>query len=155
MTPKFCEAILSQARNQSYVSNTIIDIVEASSTTSDGTLYLQCLERDKLTLTKWVATFITTNSNVYPNKDLPELPQSHPNDTDSLTMSRQTNTSWSQLRHILDNPSLAPSTAAEPVKPTVPHMIHTQPFTYAVAVNPHCNTPDVRHQLTHQLESHH
>ena len=70
-----------------------------------------------------------------PGEDLPVL-QSKLDGTDSSTISQQTNTSWSRLQHILDDPTLAISTAEESVKPNVPHMIHTQPFTYAAAVNP-------------------
>ena len=87
----FREAIQSQARNESYVSNTRIDSAKASTTKTDCTIYIQCLERDKTALTEWVTTFIATYSNVYPGEDLPVLTQPIQTRWDGLVNHQPTN----------------------------------------------------------------
>ena len=73
---------------------------------------------------------MTTYSNVYPDEEKPFLSNTS-NSTNSSTMTRQTNTSWNRLQHVLDDPSLTSTITDSQPKPTVPETIHTKPFTYA------------------------
>ena len=131
--PEFLEAICIQACKELCASDTIIDIAKASSTAVDGSLYIQCFERDKSLLTDLVRNFIATYYTIYPEDDKPILVANKPDGTDSSIMTHHTNTGWNRLQHVLDDPTLTSAITNSKVKPTIPEMIHTKPFTYAEA----------------------
>ena len=103
------------------VKDSIIDIAEESSTTTEGTLYIQCLTKHKEAMIKWVETFIGTYTAQFPKDDVPKIMTRHSSHTDNSASETQMVhkwTTWYQqcLAEKRTNTSEAKHPAANPMR---------------------------------------
>jgi Skp family chaperone for outer membrane proteins len=70
-TETFRHAIRQNARGDPSISKLIIDVAERNQTATTGAIFIQCHEKDKLTITTWAQTEIDCYVQAFPNDPPP------------------------------------------------------------------------------------
>ena len=84
------------------ISEKIINLAETSTTDTDGTLYIQCLQKHRSIVTEWTVSFLATYTTVYPNDEQPLLIR-HTSPTANSNGSTAHSSHWSKHQSFLED----------------------------------------------------
>ena len=68
------DAIRIEVNNNSNISDKVVNLAEASKTMTDGTFYVQCLQKHKTIIHIWLTSFLVTYATAYPDEEQPVIP---------------------------------------------------------------------------------
>ena len=84
----------TKAASQPNLKEIVVDIAEAASAQSEGTLYIQCLVKHRDVVQQRVEEIITAYTSKFPNEEIPEIITRHSKATDSLPLDTPTLNTW-------------------------------------------------------------
>ena len=93
-SPEFRDHIKLELRKDNDIKNFIIDIAEAASTATEGTLYIQCLVQNRDAVIKRVEEHIAHYISAYPTDENPEILTRRTKATDSTPSDSPTINTW-------------------------------------------------------------
>ena len=138
-TKLFCSAIRWQIQEDENIKKAVVDVAEALSTESKGTMYIQCLTTHQPSVLTFAENFIAAYNTLHPNDSTAEivLPRSM-NMADQLISPNQTVNTWSQWQDFMEEDTLIRTRASRQHTPKVPGTIKANhSYSYASMVAGH------------------
>ena len=121
---EFCDNLKVKLREDNNVKEAVIDIAEAASTSTEGTLYIQCLVQQRDMVIQQVEAHIATHTSEHPNDEVPEILTHKTKTTDSLPSDTQTVNTWTtRYQNYLADKRAPTSDAKQPPRSNIPGAI--------------------------------
>ena len=117
------EALRIEASNDKNITDKIVDLAELSKTSSDGTFYIQCLQKHKPMVSHWLSTFLITYATAYPNQDVPLYPSLTNSPQDHILAAATQTLNWSKHQSFLDDKTPHHSILDTTMRKSIPESI--------------------------------
>ena len=131
------DAIRLEVAKDEKISDKVVDLAESSKTATDGTFYIQCLQKHKPTISAWIIAFLATYATVYPHDDQPIYPGANASSTDRNSTAA-TPSVWSKHQSFLDDDTPHYTPSETPTRKSIPEsIIIGQNMSYAAATRSH------------------
>ena len=156
-TEMFRSAMRIEAKANDTLKKAIIDVAEASSTRSEGTLYIQCLAKHKATVTEFAENFIAAFNTQHPDECEAEVVHHQGSrNTNASVSPNQTINTWSRWQDDMDEDISFTTNQSKTSLHRVPGTIetsHSLSYASIVAGHHHSNisSPTASRTGTHSL----
>ena len=106
----------------STLTDKIINLAESSKASTDGTLYVQCLQKHRPLVSNWITAFLTTYATEYPLHEQPIFP-GRTNSHDHFSVDTTPLSTWSKHQSFLDEDAPHQSFSDTTAQKSIPESI--------------------------------
>ena len=105
---RICLALAAEIRKDESVGAQVIDVAEASSTAAEGTLYVQCLSKHKVSVIEYIEAFLEAYAKLDPHDTSASItyPRHGQFTGSSAQSAANTINTWHRFQTILDEDTI-------------------------------------------------